>query len=60
MTSAANTSSDDVSNQKQQKDDDAIKTISATKSPLPQKRNSFSHLNQPVEYDFESKVSCYK
>ena len=60
MTSAANTSSDDVSKQKQQKDDDAIKTISATKSPLPQKRNSFSHLNQPVEYDFESKVSCYK
>ncbi|OEU15377.1 hypothetical protein FRACYDRAFT_275647 [Fragilariopsis cylindrus CCMP1102] len=55
MTSAANTSSDDVSNQKQQKDDDAIKTISATKSPSPQKRNSFSHLNQPVEYDFESK-----
>ena len=60
MTSTANTSSDDVFKQKQQKDDDAIKTISATKSPLPQKRNSFSHLNQPVEYDFESKVSCYK
>jgi hypothetical protein len=60
-TSSANTSSsDDVPNQKQQKDDDANKTISATKSPSPQKRNSFSHLNQRVEYDFESKVSWYK
>jgi hypothetical protein len=59
MTSAANTSSDDVPIQKEQKDDDAIKTISATKSPSLQKRNSFSHLNQRVEYDFESKVSCY-
>jgi len=53
VVSTTPSSSDDVQNQKQQETNE--NQALSTKSPSPQKRNSFSNLNQIVEYDFESK-----
>jgi len=53
VLSTTPSSSEDVRNQKQQETN--TNQALSKKSPSPQKLNSFSHLNQLVEYDFESK-----